>query len=92
MSVIASDGNPYPALCPWFSAMTVDFGHRSRITIEHNNMRDFFDVDTHELTTQFACVFNRALKIKHAMVTAEKVADALADDATPGAVRDERAP
>lgn len=85
MSVIANDGAPlvaYPALCPWFSVMTVDFGHRSRITIEHEGVRDFFDVDPRELTTQFACVFNRALKIKHAMVTAAKVAKAL-DDPNP---------
>lgn len=77
MSVIASDGNPYPALCPWFHVVTLVRLNKSRITVEHEGVSESFEVD--DLARNFACVFNRALKIKHAMVTAAKVAEALSN-------------
>lgn len=77
MSVIASDGNPYPALCPWLHVVTLIHLNKSRITIEHEGVSESFEVDDFE--RNFACAFNRALRIKHAMVTAEKVAKALHD-------------
>jgi len=46
-------------------------------------------VSAHELETQFASVFTRALKIKHAMITAEKVANALAYDTKPDSVQND---
>jgi hypothetical protein len=92
MSTTVSDGVPYPSLCPWFSVMAVDFGHRLRVTVEHGTMRDFFDVSTYELTSEFATVFSRALKIKNDMAIAEKVAAALADDPPSAVDRDARFP
>lgn len=77
---------PYPALCPWFTAISVQFAYASRIQIEHGGAKESFDVSARELETQFASVFSRALRIKHAMVTAEKVANALAYDTKPDPV------
>lgn len=76
MSTTASKVS-YPALCPWLSGMSADFGRMTRINIEHGGATRHFDVTTHELTTQFATVFNRALKIKQELVIAEAVFKAL---------------
>ena len=92
MSTTASDPllfAPYPTLCPWFTVISVRFAYASRIQIEHSGAKESFDVSAHELETQFASVFTRALKIKHAMITAEKVANALAYDTKPDSVQND---
>ena len=76
MSATASE-TPFPALCPWFSATSTDFGRMTRITVEHGGAARHFDVSHQELTQQFASVFNRALTVKHELIVAADVFKAL---------------
>lgn len=90
MSTTASDPPgfyPYPSLCPWMHVVTLQASSMSRITVTHNGASQSFNVSN--LAYNFASVFTEALKIKQAMVTAEKVANALAYDTKPDSVQND---